>query len=191
MKILEGGLRLNATLDGMDVANLWRPRKYVYWETGAAMRFIPPAPYGYEDDTHCSAFAAAAALNLGVYLLSPLPEILLANRQAEWLKTLPAGWQNVNGPVEAQALANEGYMVVISYLNPNPRASGHIQVVRAYDTRPDQEIAVVGPQIIQAGKTNFNSTTAAEGFSSGYAASYSPYPWPNNVEYYAHTTDYV
>ena len=163
MTIVEGGLRLNVMLDSMDVANLWRPGEYVYWETGAAMGFIPPTAYGYEDDTHCSAFAAAVALNLGVYLLSPLPEIFLANRQPDWLKTLPAGWQNVSGAVEAQALANQGYMVVISYLNPNPRASGHIQILRAYDTRPDREIEVIGPQIIQAGKVNFNSTTAAKG----------------------------
>ncbi len=82
-------------------------------------------------------------------------------------------------------------MVIISYLNPNPGASGHIQIVRAYDTRPIGEIEVVGPQVIQAGKVNFNSTTAADGFSSGYGEAYSPYPWPNNVAYYAHAVNYV
>ena len=30
------------------------------------------------------------------------------------------------------------------------------------------------------------SAFAAEGFSSGYAADYPGYPWPENVRYYAH-----
>lgn len=46
----------------------------------------------------------------------------------------------------------------------------------------------LAPRIIQAGKVNFNSTTATEGFSSGYAPSYPSYPWPDNVKYYRHTT---
>jgi hypothetical protein len=32
------------------------------------------------------------------------------------------------------------------------------------------------------------SATAAHGFSSGYASTYKPYPWPDNVQYYAHAT---
>jgi len=178
-------------LDSMHVEDYWQRGKYIYWRTGITIPGDPPPPKGAEADTHCSAFAAAVALRLGVSLLSPPYETLLSNRQAVWLSWLNPSWQSVSDPVEAQELANQGYFVPISYLNPNPAESGHIQIVRAYDTRSTDEIALVGPQIIQAGVINFNSTTAAEGFSSGYPPSYPSYPWPNNVKYYAHTTDFV
>jgi hypothetical protein len=198
MDLLPAGSALDLSLDGLDVETLWQAGQYVYWQTGITMPEPPPTSEGYETDTHCSAFAAAAALKLGVPLLHPNPpkrvfEKHLANRQAEWLQGLPQGWQSVSGPVEAQGLANQGYFVVISYLNPNVSASsvpesGHIQVVRAYPGRSDTDLESLGPQIIQAGVVNFNSTTAAEGFSSGYRPSYPSYPWPDNVQYYAHVT---
>ena len=188
MSISQGGWVLDAELDDMNVEALWQAGEYVYWETGITMPSPPPASEGYEKDTHCSAFAAAVALKLGVSLLAPPPEKLLANRQAEWLHALPSDWLRVAGPVEAQGLANQGYFVVISYENPNPSESGHIQIVRAHDLRSAVELESVGPQIIQAGRVNFNSTTAAEGFASGYAPTYPSYPWPNNVKYYAHMT---
>jgi hypothetical protein len=186
MTLSEAGRTLDATLNSMEVERLWLAGEYVYWETGKTMPTPPPLSEGYEKDTHCSAFAAAVARKLGVPLLSPLPEAFLANKQAEWLEGLPEGWQSVSGPVEAQRLANEGHFVLISYLNPNDGGSGHIEIVRAHVGRSDDELALVGPQVIQAGKINFNSTTAAEGFSSGYAADYPSYPWPHHVKYYAH-----
>jgi hypothetical protein len=191
MCISKRGWVLDSQLDHMNVEALWQPGRYVYWQTGVTMPSSPPACEGYEKDIHCSAFAAAVALRLGVPFLSPPPEKLLANRQAEWLQTLASGWQRVAGPVEAQDLANQGYCVVISYENPNASESGHIQIVRAHDLRSTIELESVGPQIIQAGKVNFNSTTAAEGFSSGYTPSYPSYPWPNNVKYYAHVTTLI
>jgi hypothetical protein len=199
MDLLPTGSALDMSLDSMDVEIFWQAGQYVYWQTGITMQEPPPPSEGYETDTHCSAFAAAAALKLGVPLLHPNPppklvrEKHLANQQAEWLQGLPQGWQSVSGPIEAQGLANQGYFVVISYLNPNVSAlgvseSGHIQIVRAYPGRSDADLESEGPQIIQAGRVNFNSTTAAEGFASGYDPSYPSYPWPDNVQYYAHAT---
>ena len=200
MDLLPAGSILDLTLDSMQVNTFWQSGRYVYWQTGIAMLAPPPESEGYEKDTHCSAFAAAAALRLGVPLLHPNPspkmvrEKHLANQQADWLHALPQGWQSVSGPVEAQKSANHGFFVVISYLNPNKAASGesesgHIQVVRAYTKRSENELESVGPQIIQAGQVNFNSATAQEGFATGYAPSYPSYPWPNNVKYYAHPTN--
>lgn len=186
MSISRGGRMLDLELDSMNVEALWQAGQYVYWQSGVAMPSPPPSAEGYEKDSHCSAFAAAVALRLGVPFLNPPPEKLLANRQAQWLQTQPSGWRSVPGPIEAQDLANQGYYVVISYENPNPSESGHIQIVRAHHIRSTAELESVGPRIIQAGKVNFNSATAAEGFSSGYAPSYPSYPWPNNVKYYAH-----
>jgi hypothetical protein len=191
MAISQAGLEFDPIFDSMDVENLWLAGKYVHWRTGITMTTPPPPSEGYEKDTHCSSFAAAVALKLGVPLLSPPPEILLANRQGEWFQPLPSEWQAVDDPIAAQRHANEGYMVVISYLNPNPRDSGHIQIVRAHTGRSSEEIEKIGPQIIQAGRVNFNSTNAAEGFSSGYASSYPSYPWPHNVKYYAHATKFM
>lgn len=199
MDLSGAGSALNVYLDHLDVETRWQAGEYVYWRNGIAMPEPPPASDGYETDTHCSAFAAAAALDLGVPLLHPcprpdlVPEKHLANAQAKWLKDSPEDWQLVSGPIEAQSLANQGYFVVISYFNPNVSASGvpesgHIQVVRAYAGRSDADLEAAGPQIIQAGAVNLNSATAAEGFASGYGRSYSPYPWPDNVRYYAHTT---
>jgi hypothetical protein len=199
MDLTPAGSALDIALDGMDVESLWLSGEYVYWQTGITMPEPPPRSEGYETDTHCSAFAAAAALKFGVPLLHPnpapkfVPEKHLANAQAEWLQGLPQEWRSVSGPVEAQSLANQGYFVVISYLNPNVSTSGvpesgHIQVVRAYPGRSQAQLESEGPQIIQAGVTNFKSATAARGFSSGYKSTYSPYPWPDNVQYYAHRT---
>jgi hypothetical protein len=47
--------------------------EYVYWQTEITMPEPPPASEGHETETHCSAFAAAAALKLGVPLLHPNP----------------------------------------------------------------------------------------------------------------------
>ena len=199
MDVTPAGNAVDAILDGMDVEALWQAGEYVDWQTGVTLPEPPPASEGYEDETHCSAYAAAAALKLGVPLLHPgttpvfVPEKHLANAQADWLANLPDGWQTVGGPVEAQSLANQGYFVVISYFNPNVSAtgvaeSGHIQVVRAKSGLSNAWLETEGPQITQAGVVNYRSATAALGFSSGYDSTYSPYPWPDNVRYFAHRT---
>jgi len=84
------GAKLAAALDGLNVESLWLAHEHVNWETGEPDR-------GAEDEgpgnhSHCSAFAAAAAKKLGVYLLRP-PEhgqLLLANAQAKWLSSAEA-----------------------------------------------------------------------------------------------------
>jgi hypothetical protein len=112
MDLTSAGSALDSTLDGTNVEALWLSGQYVDWQTGIAMPERPPEHEGYEADTHCSAFAAATALKLGVALLHPcaapvfVPEKHLANAQAKWLERLPADWQTVSGLVAAQSLAN-------------------------------------------------------------------------------------
>jgi len=198
MVLTPAGSELDSILDNMDVDALWQSGEFVSWQTGITMPEPPPASEGYETETHCSAFAAAAALKLGVPLLHPNPppkfvaEKHLANAQAKWLESLPEKWQSVSGPVEAQSLANQGYFVVISYLNPNVAASGvpesgHIQVVPIRAERMPSW-SRRARRYLKAGVVNYKSATAAHGFSSGYASTYTPYPWPDNVQYYAHAT---
>src|SRR5947207_62290 len=107
------GKRLAAALDAMDVEHKWLARAYVKWETGEPLD--KPVTDG-KPHTHCSAFAAAVAKKLGVYLLRP-PEhnaTQLANAQYDWLEQegKKKGWRVVKMASEAQRRANEGQLVV-------------------------------------------------------------------------------
>lgn len=160
------GQRLAQVLDSLQVEQLWLPGESVNWLTGVPDGKIDT---GKGAHSHCSAFAAAAAEKLGVYLLHP-PEHsadLLANAQQDWLRTAGTnfGWQAVNSPLEAQQLANKGQLVVVTCKNPNPDASGHIAVVRP-SIKSDAEIQAEGPQIIQAGGHNYTSTSTKLGFGN-------------------------
>ncbi len=181
--IIPAGERLAAILDGMNVESLWLAQEHVNWETGEPDR-------GGEDEgpghhTHCSAFAAAAAKRLGVYLLRP-PEHgqkLLANAQFEWLGSAAAqkqGWQSVKDMREAQRLANRGSLVVVTFQNPDQNLPGHIAVVRPSE-KSFEALQHDGPQIIQAGIHNHASTVVRIGFLNH------PGAWPDGVRYYVHT----
>jgi hypothetical protein len=134
--------------------------------------------------THCSAFVAAAAKKLGVYILRP-PEHgqkLLANAQNEWLSGDGAaqGWRRLADAREAQAAANRGLLVVASYHNRHDDKPGHIAIIRAGNKTP-QQIAAEGPDVIQAGSVNATSISIKAGFAGHPAA------WRDNrIEYYAH-----
>ncbi len=78
----------------LDVDHLWQRGKAVDWETGEPITEFPVS----HTDTHCSAFAAAVAKKVGIYLLQPpdhhptlrdeLGEEFLANAQSFWLNGL-------------------------------------------------------------------------------------------------------
>ena len=94
-QVTPAGQWLAAAIDSLDVEHHWlRSHDHVAWRTGRPLweehgRRLTPLG---KEETHCSAFAAAAADSLGVYLLHP-PEhshVLLANAQFDWLPS-PAG----------------------------------------------------------------------------------------------------
>lgn len=179
------GARLARFLDRTGVEGLWPAGVHVAWETG-----VPDGkPERTEGKhTHCSAFVAATAKRLGVYILRP-PEhgqVLLANAQFDWLASQGAahGWQELRGGRQAQESANLGYVVVATYRNHHDDKPGHIAIVRPSDKTP-REIDVEGPQITQAGGTNYLSTTLKQGFAGHPAA------WTRNeVRYYAHAVEW-
>ena len=179
-EITSAGEELARTLDDMHVEKLWLAKHKVNWETGKSLGT-------YTDDkshTHCSAFVAATAMKLNVYILRP-PEHsteMLANAQLDWLKEEgpKKGWHPVKGPVEAQNLANKGYLVVASFKEADPRKHGHIAIVRP-STKSEKAIEEDGPQIIQAGMENHNSTSAKEGFKHHPGAFKE-----GKIHYYAH-----
>ena len=60
--------RLIQVIDGLDVEHHWPAGEHVAWETG-----MPDgkAESGLGKHTHCSAFVAAAAKRVGIYVLRP------------------------------------------------------------------------------------------------------------------------
>jgi hypothetical protein len=180
--ITAAGDHLASVLDGMNVESLWIAGQHINWETGE-----PDRGGDYEgpgNHTHCSAFSAAAAKRLGIYLLRP-PEhgqLLLANAQSKWLESAGAeqeGWRQVPHMQEAQSLANQGKLVVVVFASPDPHVPGHVAIVRPSE-KSMHALEDNGPQIIQAGTHNHNSTNVRIGFSSH------PGAWPEGVAYYGH-----
>jgi hypothetical protein len=175
--------KLVGVLDSLQVESHWLPNVSVNWKTGE-----PTGKTTTSNTTHCSAFVAAAALKLGVYILRP-PEhstVLLANAQNDWLNKDSAtqGWERVANSVEAQTRANLGWLVVASYKNPDPQKHGHIAIVRP-DSKSAADALADGPQIIQAGSTNYNSTTLQIGFK-GHPTALKK----NQIQFFAHRLDF-
>ena len=180
-EITPEGQHLAAVLDSMHVEEHWIAGAIVDWRTG------DPTGKAISDNgrhTHCSQFTAAACEKLGIYILRP-PEhsaVLLANAQFDWLpkEGVAAGWSSVANGVAAQDLANRGQVVVAVCQNADPKKSGHIAIVRPGKKTP-QQIAAEGPDVIQAGGTNFNSASLKRGFANH------PDAFPKGeIRFYAH-----
>jgi hypothetical protein len=183
--ITPAGMRLARFLDASKVTQLWQPGWHVDWQTGESDRSMPGGP---EAKTHCSAFVAAMADRLGVYVLRPPqhPQNLLANAQMRWLREHGAaqGWRRLPSDEAAQAAANQGELVLEAFENPNPHRPGHIAIVRPSE-KTRAELDREGPQDTQAGTHNALSTTTAAGFRAHPGAW-----WPNGtggLRYYAHS----
>jgi hypothetical protein len=163
-QITAAGRQLAAMLDDSGVERLWQAGWHVDWRTGIADR---PEPGGREAHTHCSAFVAAMAEWVNVYILRPPdhPQELLANAQMRWLAEQGAayGWQPVANETDAQTMANWGNLVVASFEHPDPRKPGHIAIVRP-SLKSSERLEHDGPQIAQAGGHNALSTTLQDGF---------------------------
>jgi len=118
--VTPNGERLLQRLDASGVDHLWLPYKHVNWETGE----VDNDPHARPAATHCSAFVASFAKQLGVYILRP-PEhspVLLANAQMRWLTTDggSSGWRRLPDAATAQQSANQGNLVVAVYETPRP-----------------------------------------------------------------------
>lgn len=176
--------RMFQIIDAMDVEDNWPAGVHVDWQTGIPDgRYVAPG----HKDTHCSAFVAAAAQRLGVYILRPPDhgQVLLANAQADWLQGPGAaqGWTALPDMYAAQAAANAGQLVVASYKNPDDARPGHIAIVRPSQKSQDA-ITADGPEITQAGLENFFHTTVRAGFADHRNAFAG-----NAILYYAHPVD--
>jgi hypothetical protein len=183
-QISPAGQQLAQKLDSFEVEKHWPAHLHVNWETG-----VPDGKpeKGTGVHTHCSAFVASAAKQLGVYILRP-PEhsqVLLANAQNEWLESEGAaqGWRHLKDGQEAEDEANHGELVVASYHNHHDNKPGHIAIVRP-SAKSAEAITQEGPDMVQAGEHNYNVVSAKKGFAGHPAA------WRDNeIEYFAHDLD--
>ena len=171
-------------LEGMEVDKLWLPGAIVDWKTGLPTG--QPIKDAKSKHTHCSQFVAAVADRLAIPLLRP-PEhgvVLLANAQFDWLASdvgKKAGWVRLIDGAAAQAVANDGRLVLASLKNPDPTKSGHIAIVRPGNKDADL-LAKDGPDIMQAGGTNALRTTLRRGFGN-HKKEY------DQIAFYAHVVD--
>jgi len=179
--ITSNGQRLVKLLDSTHLDRLWRRGYTIDWLTGVGLSKTSSSA------THCSAFAAAFAYHLGIYILRPPQhsQTLLANAQCIWLtdSCTQCGWKKVATALEAQNAADSGYLVVIGYQSPNANTSGHIAVVRP-DVKTLTLLQAEGPQEAQSGDTNSVSIPEKIGFSAH------PLAFPNGVIYYRHNINW-
>lgn len=181
------GQRLAAALDHSGVDHLWQAHIHILWQSGEP---DPARPGWFPHVTHCSAFAAAFAARLGIYVLRPPAhsQDLLASAQFRWLGSTgeQQGWKQVDA-VDAQTLANRGWLVLASLENPNPHRPGHIAVVRPSEKSMALLLAH-GPEETQAGGINRLRTTVAHGFRSH------PDGWEQGgtgtIRFFAHRVDW-
>jgi hypothetical protein len=153
----------------LHVEEHWLSGQHVDWQTGE-----PDDPAADQDiHTHCSAFVAAACEKKNIYILRPPDHSiqLLANAQYDWLPSEEAkkmGWVKVESAdvyENSQILANQGYVVVATCRNKNPKLPGHIALVRPAEITTDQ-LAESGPMLISAGTHNFNYISLKSAFGS-------------------------
>jgi hypothetical protein len=189
-----GGPRLTEFLDDLPVLERWLPGHPVVWQTGQQ---DGPDEANPAHHTHCSAFVAAAALYLDIYLLRPPyhGQIQLANAQAAWLSgdtsytgpsAADAGWLalGLSGGPEVltigQMAANIGQLVLASYA-ATPPTPGHIAILRP---RLDGSSVIPpqGPDVIMAGTQNYKSVAMQLAFSQH------PGAWPDNIMLFARDT---
>ncbi len=188
--VTPAGARLIAFLDGSGVDHLWLAGTRVDWKTG-----VPTTAWldDAREHTHCSAFAASAAMRLGVYVLRPPDhsETLLANAQMRWLRGADAaanGWRTLPDARTAQARANVGDLVLAAFENPDPRRPGHIAIVRPSDIDMPT-LLENGPYVTQAGGHNALEVALKHGFG-GHPGAWVP-GGGGAVGFFAHAIDWT
>lgn len=81
----------------------------------------------------------------------------------------------------AQQAANDGLLVIAIHRNHSDDRPGHTAIVRP-SAKLDAAILAEGPEVAQAGGTNYNATSLARGFA-GYRAAWGR---KREVRFFAH-----
>ena len=174
-------------LQRLDVLNHWLAGlERIDWRSGDPDLQLPPRE---KRGTHCSAFVASAAEQLDIYILRPPQHkaSFLASAQQDWLNSEEGrehGWQVLVDAREARDRANQGQLVVASLKSPLPNKPGHIAIVIPSDWS-DARLDEVGCEIMQAGRSNYLSTSLEEGFANHPGAFEK-----HQIQFHAHSTDF-
>jgi len=174
-------------LQRLDVMHHWLAGlERIDWRSGDPDPALPPRE---KRGTHCSAFVASAAEQLDIYILRPPQHTasFLASAQQDWLNSEEGreqGWQALKDAHEARDRANQGQLVVASVKSPVPNKPGHIAIVIPSDWS-DERLEEVGCEIMQAGRSNYLSTTLQEGFANHPGAFET-----HQIQFHAHSTDF-
>jgi hypothetical protein len=162
LPISRAGAVLAQQLDAMDVESHWLPGQNVSWETGNPIGNEPgPASNG-------AAFVAAVGARLKVPMPEPVPGNFFPDSQYDWLvnQGTGVGWVAV-GDVEAQLLANQGWMVVATWNSPSAASDhsmdGQTAIVRP-SSKPVEAVAARGPQLAVAGPQNHSDIALKDAF---------------------------
>ncbi|HXY36270.1 MAG TPA: hypothetical protein VEI07_18685 [Planctomycetaceae bacterium] len=163
LPISRTGAILAERLDGMDVENHWLPGQDVSWKTGNPVDDNPgPASNGSE-------FVAAVCARMKVVIAEPVPENFFPDMQYDWLVDVgtASGWVAVGGDVEAQLLANQGWVVVAAWKAPTQTSDrsldGQMGIVHP-DSKPVEAVADRGPTITVAGQQNYANIALKDSF---------------------------
>jgi hypothetical protein len=163
LPISRAGQVLAERLDGMDVENHWLPGQNVSWKTGNPVDDNPgPASNACE-------FVEAVCARMKVIMAEPDPENSFPDRQYDWLvdQGTASGWVAVGGDVEAQLLANQGWIVVAAWKSPTGQSErildGEMAIVHP-DSKPVETVADRGPSIIVAGQQNHADIALKDSF---------------------------
>jgi hypothetical protein len=155
------GETLLQLLNTLDVEHHWLAGQPIDWRTGDPLTDSSQAfPL-----TNDSAFVAAVANRLGLPFLEPKGGNVRPARQLNWLQKegVDLGWQKVN-PVQAQWLANQGWLVVAGWRGSQDQGGrGHVAVIRP-TPGPLTTLTDLGPHVTQAAAHNANDTTVKQGF---------------------------
>ena len=157
------GAILAQRLDGMDVENHWLPGQDVSWRTGNPVNDDPgPSSNG-------SQFVAAVCARLKVVMAEPASNNLYPDSQYNWLvnEGTGSGWVALGGDVEAQLLANQGWVVVAAWKSSTPASdrsmAGQTAVVHP-NGAPVEAVADRGPAITVAGPQNHSNIALKDAF---------------------------
>jgi hypothetical protein len=183
--ITPAGQRLIVALDSLDVEHRWPKHRAVEWDTG-----LPSGPVEeqiHDPDTHCSTFVAAVGKRVGVYMPRPplYSQLRLSEAQLSYFDSRSgrdAGWYKVDTAEQAQALANQGKLVIVGFMGIKTQSehlTGHIAVVRPSE-RTEAQVQESGVLVSQAGSDNRRSTSARFGFR------HHPGAFPSKLQYFAH-----
>ena len=185
-----GGPRMTEFLERIPVETRWLAGHHITWTTGQQDRADGVAP---ETASHCSAFVAAVALALDLYVLRPpnASQELLTNKQYDWLngKQFPpaptaqaSNWQALGlsggAGVLAQAVsrANAGQLVLAAFASADRHKPGHICIVRPQDWSEDSGSP---PLVMSAGTKNYCKIDMKIAFEQHAGA------WPSAVALFA------